>query len=119
MSSYVASLVLVLQLPSNNVSGYTKRVTGTAFVFLGYCAGNIAGPHAFLTKEAPYYPTGSKMFVGCTLSQITLAMLLRFVLVRRNKARDAQFSAGGIDMASDEDMLMDKTDFEVCHLISL
>lgn len=119
MSSYVASLVLVLQLPSNNVSGYTKRVTGTAFVFLGYCAGNIAGPHAFLTKEAPYYPTGSKMFVGCTLAQIALVILLRFVLVRRNKVRDAQFSAGGIDTASDEDILMDKTDFEVCHLVSL
>lgn len=33
--SYVASLVIALQLPANNVGGYTKRVTATAFVFLG------------------------------------------------------------------------------------
>lgn len=37
--SYVASLVIALQLPANNVGGYTKRVTSTALVFLAYCAG--------------------------------------------------------------------------------
>jgi MFS family permease len=37
--SYVASLVIALQLPASNVGGYTKRVTGTALVFLAYCAG--------------------------------------------------------------------------------
>lgn len=37
--SFVASLVIALQLPANNVGGYTKRVTATAFVFLAYCAG--------------------------------------------------------------------------------
>jgi len=59
------------------------------------------------------------MFVGCTLSQIMLAVLLRFLLVRRNKARDAELSARGVELALDEDILMDKTDFEVCHLLSL
>ena len=41
LGSYVASLVLALQMPATNVGGYTKRVTATAFVFLGYCAGNM------------------------------------------------------------------------------
>ncbi|KAI7280382.1 MFS general substrate transporter [Hortaea werneckii] len=60
VGSYVASLVLALQLPATNVGGYTKRVTATAFVFLGYCAGNIVGPHAWLASEAPVYQTGCK-----------------------------------------------------------
>lgn len=39
--SYVASLVLALQMPATNLGGYTKRTTSSALVFLAYCAGNI------------------------------------------------------------------------------
>lgn len=40
VGSFVASLVLALQMPASNVGGYTKRVTATAFVFLAYCGMN-------------------------------------------------------------------------------
>ncbi|KAJ4219312.1 hypothetical protein NW760_012651 [Fusarium oxysporum] len=58
VTAYVASLVLALQMPSSNLGGYIKRVTGTALVFAAYCAGNVIGPHAFLAREAPVYQTG-------------------------------------------------------------
>ncbi|KAI1053124.1 hypothetical protein LB505_014346 [Fusarium chuoi] len=57
VTAYVTSLVLALQMPSSNLGGYTKRVTGTALVFAAYCAGNVIGPHAFLAREAPIYQT--------------------------------------------------------------
>lgn len=50
VGSYVGGLVIALQFPASNVAGYTKRTTGTAFVFLAYCIGNIIGKYFY---EAP------------------------------------------------------------------
>lgn len=98
-------------MPAGNVGGYTKRVTSTALVFLAYCAGNIIGPHAFLSAEAPVYQTGCKTIMGCVAGQILIAAILRFVLIRRNKKRDAIAAAVGNDRV-DEAELLDITDFE-------
>ncbi|RDW62477.1 hypothetical protein BP5796_10779 [Coleophoma crateriformis] len=107
--SYTASLVLGLQMPATNVAGYTKRVTATAMVFLAYCMGNIIGPHAFIASEAPQYPTGVKVIVSCGAGQIVISAILRYVLVRRNRERDALHLS---PLAADEEILMDLTDFE-------
>lgn len=86
--SYVCSLVLALQMPATNLGGYTKRTTGSALVFLAYCAGNIIGPHAFLDQESPYYKTGCAVILACAAAQMCVAILLRTVLIKRNKSRD-------------------------------
>lgn len=95
-------------MPASNVGGYTKRTTATAFVFLAYCIGNIIGPHAFLGSEAPIYQTGCKLIIGCTAGQAAIAMILRYVLIRRNKIRDAL----GPVVEGTDDVLQDLTDFE-------
>lgn len=111
MGSFVASLVLALQLPASNVGGYTKRVTATALVFLAYCAGNIIGPHAFLASESPVYETGCKVGIACAAVQIVLAFALRVLLVRRNKKRDSMcLPPPDLDAAME-----DLTDFENSH----
>ncbi|CAG8957882.1 hypothetical protein HYFRA_00000222, partial [Hymenoscyphus fraxineus] len=112
VGAYVASLVISLQMPVCNLSGYTKRVTGTAFVFLGYCIGNIIGPHAFLADEAPVYKTGCKMILSCAICQFALALFLRVLLVRRNQKRDKQASEGGVDLEVENETMLDMTDFE-------
>jgi len=100
-------------MPAANIGGYTKRVTATAFVFLGYCIGNIAGPHAFLGSEAPVYQTGCKLIIGCCAGQAMTAFCLRLLLVRRNKQRDAADAAAGVTVTDDDDEVMqDMTDFE-------
>ncbi|KAI4762473.1 MFS general substrate transporter [Aureobasidium sp. EXF-3400] len=111
IGSFVSSLVLALQMPANNVAGYTKRVTATAFVFLAYCIGNICGPHAFLATEAPVYQTGCKFIIACAVVQMVLVFALRALLVRRNKKRDAEFGQVS-DMDTSEEMIEDLTDFE-------
>ncbi|KAI9729353.1 MAG: hypothetical protein M1834_006876 [Cirrosporium novae-zelandiae] len=117
-SSYVGSLVIVLQMPACNLRGYTKRVTGTAFVFLGYCLGNIIGPHAFLSSEAPYYQTGCEMMMACAICELGLAVMLRVLLVRRNRIRDrkrAEMESNGEKGGEEEggrETLLDQTDFE-------
>lgn len=96
--SFVSSLVLALQMPSSNMGGYTKRVTSTALVFLAYCIGNIIGPHAFLSDEAPVYPTACKLGLACAVTQIACALGLRVLLVWRNRVK--------------EEVLADLTDLE-------
>jgi len=111
IGSFVSSLVLALQMPANNVAGYTKRTTSTAVVFLAYCIGNICGPHAFLAAEAPVYETGCKFIIACAAIQIVLVFALRALLIRRNKKRDAEFGLVS-DMDNSEEMIEDLTDFE-------
>ncbi|KIV84198.1 hypothetical protein PV11_06166 [Exophiala sideris] len=115
VASYVASLVVALQMPGANLGGYTKRATGTALVFLAYCAGNIIGPHAFLSEEAPLYPTGCKVILACSVSQAVVAFALRLLLIRRNKQRDSLAASNGTINGQDatEEISADLTDFEV------
>ncbi|KKY33111.1 putative major facilitator superfamily transporter [Diaporthe ampelina] len=109
--SYVASLVLALQMPSANLGGYTKRTSSSALVFLAYCAGNVIGPHAFLQQESPYYRTGCIVILACAVAQVCLAFGLRMMLQMRNKRRDDAASA---TQAQQGDALdgADATDFE-------
>jgi hypothetical protein len=46
---------LSLTMVSSNVAGYTKKQLTGAFIFVGYCIGNIIGPQTFKAKQAPYY----------------------------------------------------------------
>jgi hypothetical protein len=46
---------MMLSLISSNVAGFTKKSTVNAVFFVGYCAGNIAGPQFFIPSEAPKY----------------------------------------------------------------
>uniref|UniRef100_A0A0D2Y6H5 Major facilitator superfamily (MFS) profile domain-containing protein n=1 Tax=Fusarium oxysporum (strain Fo5176) TaxID=660025 RepID=A0A0D2Y6H5_FUSOF len=110
VTAYVTSLVLALQMPSSNLGGYTKRVTGTAVVFAAYCAGNIIGPHAFLAREAPVYQTGVIVMLACSVAQVVLAAMLRYLLILRNRKRD-QATTESIQVP--EDTSADVTDFNI------
>ena len=113
MSGYIVPMFLGMQMPATNLGGYTKRTTGSVIVFMAYCAGNIAGPHAFRGNEAPLYPTGCKVVIACSIAQIVLAYALRALLSRRNKQRDK----AAIEQGLSESALAvsnDRTDFEVC-----
>jgi MFS family permease len=46
---------LSLTMVSSNVAGYTKKQLTGAFIFVGYCVGNIIGPQTFIDSEAPLY----------------------------------------------------------------
>lgn len=113
VGSYVASLVLALQMPATNLGGCTKRITASAIVFTAYCVGNIIGPHAFLASEAPAYPTGCMVILICSVTQGVITILLRLLLVRRNKQREQTIAALGDDINLDDDEGADLTDFEV------
>lgn len=102
-------------MPATNLGGYTKRTTGVAIVFMTYCVGNIIGPHAFLAKESPKYPTGCKVILACSVTQVAIALALRFLLMARNKKRDAAAPpTTNTEFNAVEESGGDLTDFEVC-----
>lgn len=103
-------------MPATNLAGYTKRTTGIAIVFMTYCVGNIIGPHAFIAAEPPRYPTGCKGILARSVTQVAIALGLRFLLVERDEKRDAAaaMAAGSSDDHAAEETIGDLTDFEVC-----
>lgn len=54
-ASHSNGFPLSLSIIASDVAGFTKKTTVAALLFLGYCAGNIAGPQVFLSRESPRY----------------------------------------------------------------
>jgi len=83
------AIPLTLGLISSNFKGVTKKMTVTAIVFVTYCAGNIAGPQAFVSTEAKRgYPTAFKAILICYGLVILFSIGLRLYLIFVNKQRD-------------------------------
>jgi hypothetical protein len=59
VTSFAPVFPLMLSLFASNTAGFTKKSTTSAFIFVGYCVGNLAGPQVFVTKEVPDYTVNS------------------------------------------------------------
>ncbi|KAF5356616.1 hypothetical protein D9758_008204 [Tetrapyrgos nigripes] len=82
---FALSMVMI----SANVGGFTKRQVTTAVTFIGYCIGNIAGPHVLIDSEKPLgYPTATKaMMAGYTI-KLGCHVFLGLYMWYDNKRRD-------------------------------
>ncbi|CDO72575.1 hypothetical protein BN946_scf184983.g58 [Trametes cinnabarina] len=49
---------LSLVMISNNIGGFTKKTFTTAVTFVGYCVGNIIGPHFLIRGSEVHYGNG-------------------------------------------------------------
>ncbi|KAH8678476.1 major facilitator superfamily domain-containing protein [Xylariales sp. PMI_506] len=86
---------LSLTMVSSNIAGYTKKQLTGAFVFVGYCIGNIISPQTFIAKQAPYYHSAYvAMLVGFTLKTVFLLVLYAYMW-SANKKRDREAAAAG------------------------
>ncbi|RAL15950.1 MFS general substrate transporter [Aspergillus homomorphus CBS 101889] len=87
--SYNASFVLILSILTANIAGHTKKVVTNAMIFLGVCAGNIAGPFFYKSEQAPRYVLGIWSMIVSNLIEIALVVFLRIMLAWENRRRDA------------------------------
>lgn len=98
LSTGPAAMPLAMSLVQSNYRGVTKKMTVTAMLFLGYCAGNISGPQFFLSSEAPTYNTAFRTIMICYALAVILALSLRFYLqwtnARRTREEGFEGSAG-------------------------
>ncbi|KAH8179206.1 major facilitator superfamily protein [Sarocladium implicatum] len=82
-----AAMPLNMALVQSNYRGVTKKMTITAFLFLAYCTGNVAGPHTFRDNEAPKYPSAFKVIMICYALAMSMAIAHRFYLQWMNAKR--------------------------------
>ncbi|KZT03080.1 MFS general substrate transporter [Laetiporus sulphureus 93-53] len=106
---------LSLVMISNNIGGYTKRTFTTALTFVGYCIGNIIGPHFLISSEAPTYHTGTRaMFIGYVIKTASL-ILLGLYMWYRNVKKDREYgkvSTYEDELKGEEAGMHDLTEFE-------
>ena len=98
-----------------------QEVTTNACLFLGYCAGNIAGPFFYLEEQKPTYTFGIWSIVVSHLLEAAIVILLRCLLAWENKRRDRKQAgqSGGKHDPRDEKAL-DETafgDLTVCDVV--
>ncbi|KAH9938890.1 MFS general substrate transporter [Epithele typhae] len=106
---------LSLVMISNNVGGFTKRTFTTAVTFVGYCVGNIIGPHFLIDSEAPTYPTGTTaMFIGYIIKTIA-HILLGVYMWKSNVKKDrihGKITSYEDQLKGEEAGMRDLTEFE-------
>lgn len=86
--SFVAGLGQAFAMPGANVTGYTKRCTTAAMVFVAYAVGNIIGPHLFDSTEKPPYRSGMLACIICFGASIPIALVIRYYYTSQNAKRD-------------------------------
>ncbi|KAI1619399.1 major facilitator superfamily domain-containing protein [Exophiala viscosa] len=80
-AGYNASYCMILSLQIANTAGHTKKIVTSGVAFLGYSAGNIAGPFIYKASQAP-------TMIVCHLAQIVAICLWRFLMSFENRRRD-------------------------------
>ncbi|KAF2443408.1 MFS allantoate transporter [Karstenula rhodostoma CBS 690.94] len=107
--AYNASFVLVLSLAVGNTAGHTKKVVTNAFLFLGYCVGNIAGPFFYKASQSPTYELGIWSMIFCHLAEFAIVLAFRFYLKWENGRRERCY---GEVVEADATAFGDLTDWE-------
>lgn len=94
---------LSLTMVSSNVAGYTKKQITGAFLFVGYCVGNIVGPQTFISSEAPFYHSAYiAVLVGYSVKTIMVVVLYVYMW-RENKRRDREAASGGAGLTAEQE----------------
>ncbi|KAH9916478.1 MFS general substrate transporter [Fomitopsis serialis] len=97
------------------IGGFTKRTFTTALTFIGYCVGNIIGPHFLISSEAPTYQTGTRaMFIGYCI-KTAAHLLLGLYMWRSNVKKDHAYGKVILEedqLKGEEAGMHDLTEFE-------
>ncbi|KAE8157112.1 major facilitator superfamily domain-containing protein [Aspergillus tamarii] len=111
------SYIMCMSLISSNIAGFTKKMTVSVMIFVGYCVGQIITPQFFLSEEAPTYPTGFRAYFVTSSMMIIVEAALMFYLLNENKRRDKRALGSGVPQNTSEHRivetdLLDLTDWE-------
>lgn len=107
------ALICVLANISANSLGYTKKWTVSSITLIGYCAGNIAGPHTFITSQAPHYRGAKVTLVVCFAAGIVILASLYILNFRENRRRDRNaVNESSLQNEVENIEFADLTDFE-------
>ncbi|ORY60508.1 allantoate permease [Pseudomassariella vexata] len=104
---------LIFSLISRNTAGQTKKSTTLSTTFLFWAAGNMAAPMVFQDSDAPRYRKGfTAHFCIYVLFNMTL-VIMRIILMRRNKVKRAAAAAAPTLEGSSSDL--NNVDDKITH----
>jgi len=109
--AFVPALAQIFAMPAANVTGYTKRITTNAMVFLAYGSGNALGPTFWKFGQTPPFKDGMLTCLICFSAAICILLVLRLYYVRENNRRDRLQAGQGQNAAKVADFA-DVTDVE-------
>ncbi|KAI0357268.1 MFS general substrate transporter [Trametes cingulata] len=106
---------LSLVMVSNNIGGFTKKTFTIAVTFIGYCVGNVIGPHFLIDSEAPRYTTGTTaMFIGYvikTVAHLALGLYMLWSNIKRDREQ-GKVTSYEDQLKGEEAGMHDLTEFE-------
>ncbi|KAJ5498726.1 Major facilitator superfamily domain general substrate transporter [Penicillium expansum] len=82
------SYIMCMSMISSNIAGFTKKMTASVLIFVGYCVGQIITPQFFISSEAPTYPTGFRAYFVTASMMIVLQAVLMMYYLNENRRRD-------------------------------
>ncbi|XDG00440.1 hypothetical protein ABKA04_000055 [Annulohypoxylon sp. FPYF3050] len=94
---------LSLTMVSSNVAGYTKKQLTGAFLFVGYCVGNIIGPQTFKDSEAPFYTSAYIAILVGYCVKTTMVAVLYLYMWTENKKRDREAAVQGSGLSEEQE----------------
>ncbi|KAG2130369.1 MFS general substrate transporter [Suillus clintonianus] len=86
----VPGFVLALSWLNSVTAGHTKKIVTNAIMLSAYCIGNAAGPFMWKTQYKPRYHIPWAVIGACYVACPVLLLVIRTVLVRENRIRDAE-----------------------------
>ncbi|KAG1807172.1 MFS general substrate transporter [Suillus subaureus] len=109
----ITGFVLSLAWLTSITAGHTKRVTTNAIVLSGYCLGNGLGPFMWLSQYKPRNRVPWIVIGLCYTICPLLLLIIRFMLSRENKKRDAEPVNGNFEEVYIEQVTADGKRIEV------
>ncbi|OTA62026.1 MFS general substrate transporter [Hypoxylon sp. EC38] len=94
---------LSLTVVSSNVAGYTKKQFTGAFLFVGYCIGNIIGPQTFIDSEAPFYTSAYIAILISYCVKTIMVIVLYLYMWAVNKKRDREATTCGSRLSAEQE----------------
>jgi hypothetical protein len=117
IQTHTVTNVMMYSVFSGNTSGFTKKLTGSAMMFVAGSLGLIIGPQLFKAGEAPRYPTAFNAAISCFAILIALPFTVIAHSLWLNRTKRAAL-AGAPEVSEEElaqEGLMDLTDREQPH----
>ncbi|RFU35715.1 hypothetical protein B7463_g551, partial [Scytalidium lignicola] len=117
IQTHTVNNVMTYSIFSGNTSGFTKKVTGSAMMFISTSVGLIVGPQLFIASEAPNYHTAFNAAISC----FSILVVLPFVImayatrVNRQKIKALSDAPPSTEEELAQEGLMDLTDKQQPH----
>lgn len=117
IQTHTVNDVMVFALFTGNTSGFTKKLAGSAILFIATSVGLVIGPQLFIADEAPHYNTAFTTAISCFAILIALPFVQIAYLHYLNKktAKNLANSAPVTEQEIIQEGLMDLTDRKQRH----